>query len=87
MATKLSGFLNLSKIPKDLIIKNKKGESGIWIDVMARKETGKYGDTHTLTTYDKENRKTVYLSDLKPKDFGQSGSTQEDLPADDKFPF
>jgi len=87
MATKLSGFLNLSKIPKDLIVKNKKGDSGIWVDVVERKEKGKYGDTHTLTTYDKENKKAVYLSDLKPKDFGQSGSTQEDLPADDKFPW
>ena len=87
MGTKLSGFLNLSKIPKDLIVKNKKGDSGIWVDVVERKEKGKYGDTHTLTTYDKENKKTVYLSDLKPKDFGQSGSTQEDLPADDKFPW
>ena len=53
---------------------------------MERKEKGKYGDTHTLTTYDKENKKTVYLSDLKPKDFGQSGSVQEDSSKDD-LPF
>ena len=36
MATKLSGFLNLSKIPKDLIVKNKKGDSGIWIIVTGK---------------------------------------------------
>lgn len=73
---KLHGPLNLSKIPHELITTNKAGDKVIWIDVVEKKVKGNYGDTHTITAYDKENRKTHYLADLTPQEFGVSAGQQ-----------
>lgn len=81
MATKLSGKLNLSKIPKELIKTNDKtGEKYIWIDVVERMKPSQYGDTHTLKVWGKDCG-TVYLADLRPQEFGSSAPAQAAAPA------
>ena len=71
MNKKLNGMLNLSRIPKNLIKKNKNGESVIWIDVMANKNgADPYGNTHSISVYDKDARKATYLANLKEQSFG-----------------
>lgn len=79
MSKKLSGRLNLSKIDKSLIQTDKNGDKYIWIDVVERKEVGKYGDTHSVTLYNKEAKQTIYLADLKPKDFGGGSNDMPDF--------
>lgn len=75
MATKLTGLLNLTKIPKNLIGETKKGEKCIFIDVTPnRNGADEYGNTHAVTLYNKETGATIYLGNLKPKEFGRSGS-------------
>lgn len=79
--TKLHGLLNLSKIDKSLIFKNRNGESCIWVDVLEKRESpDQYGNTHTITIYNKEARQTIYLGDLKPQEFG-SGAAAPAAPA------
>ena len=70
MATKLHGYINLSKIPKELITTNRAGDRVLWIDVIERRSEGKYGETHSITCYDNRTRETTYLSDLTPQNFG-----------------
>lgn len=71
MATKLHGLLNLSKIDKNLIVKNKKGESVLWVDILEiRNAPDQYGNTHTITTYNADTKETRYLGDFKPQEFG-----------------
>ena len=71
---KLHGLLNLSKIDKSQIVTLKDGSKAIWIDILERKEPGKYGDTHTMTQYNKDTRTTIYLADLKEQAFGPAGA-------------
>ena len=47
----------------------------------------KYGETHTMTQYNKDTRTTIYLADLKEQPFGPAGSApapasndEEDIP-------
>lgn len=84
MAEKLHGLINLSKIDKKLIVKLKDGSSAIWCDVLEKRSPDQYGNTHTLTIYDKENRQTIYLGDFKPQQFGQAApapaNDDNDLP-------
>lgn len=64
---KLNGALNLSRIPKNLIKTNKNGDKILWIDCEENfRGADQYGNTHTITCYDKENRKSIYLANLKP---------------------
>jgi len=70
MATKLNGRLNLSKVPKGIIQTAQDGSKFIYVDVVERRTPGKYGDTHSITAYDKDSRQTIYLADLKPMEFG-----------------
>lgn len=80
MAKKLTGMLNLSKIPKELIKKNKNGESIIWVDVMANsKGEDQFGNTHTITIYDKDNRKNIYIANLKQQEI-QTKTTPQVAP-------
>ena len=76
MAEKLSGKLILSKIPKELIQTDNNGNKYIWIDVVERRSVGQYGQTHSVTMWNKNEqdrtKSTVYLADLKPSTFGQS---------------
>ena len=67
MAQLLSGRINLSKIPKDLIRYNNAGEAFVWVDVAERRETSQYGDTHNIYLYDSANRQKVYIGELRPK--------------------
>lgn len=85
MAKKLTGLVNLKKIPKELITINKNGEPTIWVDIVPnRNGADQYGNTHSISIYDKENRKTIYLGNLKEKDFGGGASAPS---AGDGLPF
>ena len=75
MAKKLTGLLNLSKIPKELIGQTKKGEKCIFIDIIPnRNGADDYGNTHTITLYNKNTKQTIYLGNLKEVEFGKSGA-------------
>lgn len=75
MAKKLTGLLNLSKIPKELIGQTKKGEKCIYIDIVPnRNGADNYGNTHTITLYNKNTKQTIYLGNLKEVEFGKSGA-------------
>lgn len=91
MAKKLNGMLNLSKIPKELIGQTKKKEKCIYIDIVPnRNGADEYGNTHTITLYNKNTKQTIYLGNLKEVEFGKSGaatpagqpvsSEEDDLP-------
>ena len=75
MAKKLTGLLNLSKIPKELIGQTKKGGKCIYIDIVPnRNGADDYGNTHTITLYNKNTKQTIYLGNLKEVEFGKSGA-------------
>ena len=75
MAKKLNGMLNLSKIPKELIGQTKKGSKCIYVDIVPnRNGADEYGNTHTITLYDKNTKQTIYLGNLKEVEFGKSGA-------------
>ena len=81
MATKLHGMLNLSKIDKSLITTNQRGEKVLWVDILEKKNApDQYGNTHTVTLYNKDTRTTIYLGDFKPQEFGAPRS-QSPAPA------
>lgn len=75
MSQLLSGRINLSKIPKDLIRYNNAGEAFVWVDVAERREPSQYGDTHNVSIYDAANRQKIYIGDLRPKQIGAQGDT------------
>ena len=76
MATKLTGMVNLSRIPKSLITKNKNNESVIWVDIVPnRNGADQYGNTHSIQLYDKEAKQVIYLGNVKPQEFGGKGAT------------
>lgn len=95
MAKKLTGLLNLSKIPKELIGQTKKAEKCIFIDIIPnRNGADEYGNTHTVTLYNKNTKQTIYLGNLKEQEFGKSGAAtpttaQSSAPMaeEDDFPF
>lgn len=71
MATKLTGLLNLSRIPKGLITKNKNNESTIWVNIVPnRNGADQYGNTHSIQLYDKNAKQVIYLGNVKPQEFG-----------------
>ena len=75
MAKKLTGLLNLSKIPKELIGQTKKGSKCIYVDIVPnRNGADEYGNTHAITLYDKNTKQTIYLGNLKEVEFGKSGA-------------
>ena len=75
MAQKLHGMLNLSKIDKSLITTNQRGEKVLWVDILEKKNApDQYGNTHTVTLYNKDTRTTIYLGDFKPQEFGNAAS-------------
>lgn len=69
MSNRLKGFLRLSAIPKNLIQTTKSGAKGVYISVSELREKGKFGGTHTITIWDKDAKKAVYICDLKPDDW------------------
>ena len=75
MAKKLTGLLNLSKIPKELIGQTKKGDKVIYVDIVPnRNGADDYGNTHTITLYNKNTKQTIYLGNLKEVEFGKGGA-------------
>lgn len=83
MATKLRGMLNLSKIDKNLITTNSRGEKVIWVDIIEKREPDQYGSTHYIALYNKETREKIYLGDFKPQEFGNAASAPAPAPQDD----
>ena len=77
MPKKLTGMLNLSKIPKELIGQTKKGEKCLFVDIIPnRNGADNYGNTHAITLYDKNTKQTIYLGNLKEVEFGKSGAAK-----------
>ena len=75
MAKKLTGLLNLSKIPKELIGQTKKGDKCIYVDIVPnRNGADEYGNTHTITLYTKNTKQSIYLGHLKEVEFGKCGA-------------
>lgn len=75
MAEKLNGRINLSKIPKELIQTSQNGDKFIYVDIVPNKNgADQYGNTHSISVYDKQARKPIYLGNLKPQEFGQGGN-------------
>ena len=92
MAKKLTGLLNLSKIPKELIGQTKKGEKCLFVDIIPnRNGADEYGNTHTITLYNKNTKQTIYLGNLKEVEFGKSGAAtpagQQASSEEDDLPF
>lgn len=85
---KYEGCLNLSKIPKNLITKNKKGESVIWVKIMPNYDgkPDQYGCEGAITIYDKENKKAIYLANLRPYDPQPQGQQSAQRAHDDAGP-
>lgn len=87
MSNRLKGFLRLSAIPKNLIQTTKSGAKGVYISVSELKEKGKFGETHTITIWDKDAKKAIYICDLKPDDWedrkGTENSRAENSRTDD----
>ena len=76
MATKITGMLNLSKIPKNLLFTTKHGDKAIFIDIVKKKDgADQYGNEYTICLYDKENRKNIFLGDMKTQEFGNGGGS------------
>ena len=87
MAKKLNGRLYLSKIPKELVLGDDKGRKYIYVDIVPnRNGADNYGNTHTITLYNKNTKQTIYLGNLKEVEFGKSGaatSPNASAPADE----
>ena len=75
----LHGYINLSRIDKNLITTNKNGEKILWADLYTYDNPDQYGNTACLATYDARTKKKAYLANFKPKDLnsGASPATQQ----------
>ena len=86
MSQKLNGRITLSKIPKELIQTASDGSRFCYVDIVPnRNGADQYGNTHSVSIYDKQKRERIYLGNLKPQDFGdgaQGGKSRgnDDLP-------
>ena len=93
MAKKLNGRLYLSKIPKELVLGDDKGRKYIYVDIVPnRNGADEYGNTHTVTLYNKNTRETIYLGKLKTQEFGGGATApapglRNPLPEPEEFPF
>ena len=88
MAEKLNGRLSLSKIPKELIQTSQNGEKFIYVDIVPnRNGADQYGNTHTVSIYDKQKRERIYLGNLKPQEFGQNGQGGGNSRGNDDLPW
>ena len=75
MAKKLNGRLYLSKIPKELVLVDNNGRKYIYVDIVPnRNGADDYGNTHTITLYNKNTKQTIYLGNLREVEFGKSGA-------------
>lgn len=83
----LHGYINLSKIDKNLISENKNGEKILWVDVYTYDTPDQYGNTACLVSYDPRAKKKTYLANFRTKELhantttGESNNTEsQDLP-------
>ena len=85
MAKKLNGRLYLSKIPKELVLGDDKGRKYIYVDIVPnRNGADEYGNTHTITLYNKNTKQTIYLGNLKEVQFGSGApGLRNPLPSTD----
>lgn len=81
MASILTGRINLSKIPQDLIKRNAAGEAFVWVDVVESREPSQYGDTHYVSIYDSANRQKIYLGNLRPRELGGDNAAPASRPS------
>lgn len=81
MASILTGRINLSKIPQDLIKRNNAGEAYVWVDVSERREPSQYGDTHNISIYDSANRQKIYIGELRPRELGGDSAAPASRPS------
>ena len=89
MARKLNGRLYLSKIPKELVLADDKKRKYIYVDIVPnRNGADEYGNTHTITLYNKNTKQTIYLGNLKEVQFGSGAPGLRDhLPETEDLPF
>lgn len=93
MSEFLYGSICLSKIPKELITKDKQGNSYLNIAISKRKEVSQYGDTHTIVaSVKKEDRKDgekpIYIGNLKEwNNQNNDNPPKEQNKNNDGFPF
>lgn len=89
MSNRLKGFLRLSAIPKELVQTTKSGTKGVYISISELREKGKFGDTHTMTIWDKDAKKAIYICDLKPDEWEDRKPTENSQPQvqQDDLPF
>lgn len=85
MPKKLTGPLNLSRIPKECITTNRNGDKILWLDVIKKKMVDGYGNSHTISIWDRNARTTVYLADLKEQEFGSREAQAQQAGADKAF--
>lgn len=66
----------MSKIPKNLLYETKHGDKAIFIDIVKKKDgADQYGNTHTICLYNKDERKNIFLGDLKVQEYGNGGGS------------
>lgn len=70
----LYGKLNLSRIPKEMIVTEPNGDKTIKIDVCERRQASEWGHTHYITTKGQPDPATgkpakIYLCDLKASQY------------------
>lgn len=76
MPKKLHGMLNLSKIPRELITTNRNGDKVIWIDVLENLRPSQFGDTHSVSIYDRNAGQAVFVGNLTEQEFGKRPVSQ-----------
>lgn len=85
MPKKLTGSFNLSRIPKECIVTNRNGDKCVWLDITKKKMADGYGNTYTISIWDRNARTTVYLADLKEQEFGSREAQAQQAGADKAF--
>lgn len=70
----LHGYINLSKIDKNLITTNKSGDKILWVDLYTYDNPDQFGNTACLASYDARTRKKAYLANFKPKDLNNQNA-------------
>lgn len=70
----LHGYINLSKIDKNLISTNKNGDKILWVDLYTYDTPDNYGNTACLATYEPRTRQKTYLANFRPKELNKASS-------------
>ena len=68
----LHGYINLSRIDKNLITTNKNDEKILWVDLYTYDSPDQYGNTACLATYDARTKRKAYLANFRPKDLNSA---------------